>query len=115
MEASKRAFNMTSNYRITSQNQYMGKLRCVQKTSELNLYTLFSPGDNPLKKRGVSICDRKELMQVTFSHHLSFQGMRNTNAIIPIDPEGVPSIKELSKEKSPLLYSFMDNWPFENP
>lgn len=84
MIASKRAFNMKANYRITTPtNQDMGKLRCLAKSSDENLYTLFSRGCNPLKKRNSDDVTRSELLQVTYTPHSLYDGMRSTHVLIP--------------------------------
>lgn len=63
MTASKRAFNRKANYGITTPtNQDMGKLRCVTKSSDENLYKLFSRGCKPLKKRNKDEITRSELL-----------------------------------------------------
>jgi len=56
----------------------MGKLRCVTKTANENTYTLFSTGVNPLKKIHNHDVVRSELLQISYTPHSIYDGMRST-------------------------------------
>lgn len=87
----------------------MGKLRCVTKTGNENTYTLFSTGVNPLKKIHNHDVVRSELLQISYTPHSIYDGMRSTQVLMPAiyQRTGLPeslqdkTIKELSKIKSP--------------